>query len=247
MIKGDYEWLKDLASRNVCAAHKTQLEVAWDEKLSCHYLRCGTCGPTDAITRFMSYTEEYKAGLPVPEIIEHNIQKGERKKLMDQAKPVIPFELAGVPTSDLGTGEILLPEVVHGLVDYAHKYHLDPTRGHVVLMYGKPYITIDGYLFHANQANIPYQLKSRPLTEEERKTFKLDEDDHAWWTDVTKLPSGSLFSGIGIVTQDEMTQESKRKPGQLASPVVAAHPWLLAQKRAEWQAMRRAFPIGETL
>jgi len=59
------------------------------------------------------------------------------------------------------------------------------------------------------------------------------------------LGTDQWFGGIGIVTQEEMTEPSKRHPDQLRSPVVAKHPWQLAQKRAEWQAMRRAFPIGE--
>jgi len=245
MIKGDYEWLKDLASRNVCAAHNMQLEVAWDEKLSAHYLRCGTCGPTDAITRFMSYSEEYRAGEPVPGVIEDNIKKSQRRELMQPAKQVIPFELAGVPTTDLGTGEILLPEVVQGLVDYARKYGLDPTRGHVVLMYGKPYIGLDGYLFHASRSGVHYTLQSRPMTTGEAKTYKVGETDHGWIAQVTYIEGGDGFTGTGVVTYDEMTAKSTKKPDQLRSPVVAAHPWQLAQKRAEWQAMRRAFPIGE--
>jgi len=27
--------------------------------------------------------------------------------------------------------------------------------------------------------------------------------------------------------------------------LLSIHPWQLAQKRVEWQALRRAFPIGE--
>ena len=246
MIKGDYEWLKDLAGRNVCAEHKTQLEVAWDDKLSCYFLRCGTCGPTDAITRFMSYTEEYKASADVPEPIKSNIQKGEKRRMEQKTKQVIPFELQGVPQADLGTGELLLPEVIQQLVDYAHKYGLDPARGHVLLMYGKPYIGLDGYLFHARRSGIPYNLQARPMTTAEAKVYKVGETDHGWISNILFIDDGSMFTGTGIVTYDEMTAEAKGKPGQLRSPVVAAHPWQLAQKRAEWQALRRAFPIGET-
>ena len=247
MIKGDYEWLKDLASRNLCAEHHTQLEVAWDGDKDTYYLRCGTCGPTDAITRFMSYTEEHKAGAELPSPLKENVEKGMRKREERKAGQVIPFELQGVPRTDLGTGELLLPEVIKGLVDYAHKYGLDPVRGHVCLMYGKPYITIDGYLFHANQTGVAYALRSRPLTEDERKTYRVGEEDHAWHAEVSLLGENYIFDGLGIVTYDEMTEESKKRPGKLASPVVAAHPWQLAQKRAEWQALRRAFPIGEQI
>ena len=246
MIKGDYEWLNDLASRNVCAEHKTQVEVAWDDRLSCYYLRCGTCGPTAAITRFMSYTEEYKAGEEVPEPILSNIQKGEKRRMEQKTKQVIPFELQGVPQTDLATGEVLSPQVVQALAAYAHKYNLDPARGHVVLMYGKPYIGLDGYLFHARRSGIHYNLQSRPMTIPEAKIYKVGKTDHGWIAHVIFIDDGSSFTGTGIVTFEEMTAKSSRDNTKLRSPVVAAHPWQLAQKRAEWQALRRAFPIGET-
>jgi len=115
----------------------------------------------------------------------------------------------------------------------------------VVIMYGEPYITIDGYLFHANRSRIHYKLESRPLTDDERKAMRTtNEKDHAWKCELNILGGGS-FTGLGIVTEEEMTATSKRDSTRLRSPVVAAHPWQLAQKRAEWQALRRGFPIGE--
>ena len=151
-----------------------------------------------------------------------------------------------LPKVDLATGELLRPELMTALVKYAEKYELDPYRNHVVLMYGKPYITIDGYLYHAQQSQKPYALSSRPLTDIERKQYQIEAEDHAWVAEVSFTDTGSTFTGLGIVTQGEMTAKSERNPVQLRSPVVAAHPWQLAQKRAEWQALRRAFPIGES-
>ncbi|GAG93864.1 unnamed protein product, partial [marine sediment metagenome] len=89
-------------------------------------------------------------------------------------------------------------------------------------------------------------LKSRPLSPEEEKQYKVGENDHAWVATLTFTDTGASFTGLGIVTYEEMIAKSEKKPEKLRSPVVAAHPWQLAQKRAEWQALRRAFPIGET-
>lgn len=151
-----------------------------------------------------------------------------------------------VPKTDLGTGELLGPERVKALVQYAERYHLDWWRGHVVLMYGKPYITIDGYLYHARESQIPYSLECHPMTTEEEKQYKIGATDHGWIARLVLVEKGQSFTGTGIVTYQEMTATAKGKPEQLRAPVVAAHPWQLAQKRAEWQALRRAFPIGET-
>ena len=115
----------------------------------------------------------------------------------------------------------------------------------MVLMYGKPYITIDGYLYHANRTNKPMDLRSRPLTPGEREGCQLNEGDHGWKAELSILPTRGFFVGVGIVTKEELEEEAKGKPGVKRFPVVASKPWQMAQKRAEWQALRRAFPIGE--
>lgn len=246
MIKGEHDYLQDLASRNVCSEHGNPLVVAWHSGVKGWTLRCGEGHYPDATTRQLSLTEEYHAGLPLPSTIEDNIIKRERRKAMRDNKQPIALAMGGVNAVDLGTGELLVPDVVKSLTNYALKYHLDPYRGHVVLMYGKPYITLDGYMFHAYKENTPYQLRSRPLDEDERKTYLIDEGSHAWTCEIIMDDGRRSFTGMGIVTKAEMEARSPRDKEKLRSPVVAAHPWQLAQKRAEWQALRRAFPIGDT-
>jgi len=246
LIKGDYDWLCELAQYNVCAEHKTPLVVAWHSREKCWVLRCGVCEYPDAVTRQLSLTQEYKAGADIPEPVLWNIRNIMRRRTMSQNRALVPGGFEGVPNKDLATGELLAPEQVKALMNYAFKYQLDPFRGHLVLMYGKPYITIDGYLYYAKVTGKHYSLKSRPLSPEEEKQYKVGENDHAWVAELQFTETLSTFTGLGIVTFDEMTAKSKGKPDQLRSPVVAAHPWQLAQKRAEWQALRRAFPIGET-
>jgi hypothetical protein len=83
------------------------------------------------------------------------------------------------------------------------------------------------------------------MTTEEAREYKIAKTDHGWLAKVTFTTDGTEFNGVGIVTYDEMTAKSTKHPDQFKSPVVATKPWQLAQKRAEWQALRRAFPIGE--
>lgn len=246
MIKGAYDKLKDIAKNNVCAEHKTPLEVAWHSAEKTYALRCGHDHYPDVVTRQLSLTEELKAGAEIPEPIKTNIIKRQRRKAMTQGKQPVENKFALVPSVDFATGELLTRESIEALIYFAEKYHLDPYRGHVVIMYGKPYIGLDGYLYHARQTGKPYTLQSRPMTTEEIKQYKIGETDHAWVAEVSFIDTGSTFTGVGIVTYEEMIAKSPRDPTKLRSPVVAAHPWQLAQKRAEWQALRRAFPIGET-
>ena len=246
MITGDYRELKDLAARHICQEHGTPLVVAWFPQESTYVLRCGQGHYPDMITRQLSLTEMYKQGEELPSFIEDKIERRLKIQAMVQQRKPVDAQFALVPQTDLATGQLLLPEEVKSLVLYAEKYDLDPHRGHVVLMYGKPYITLDGYLYHAFMTSKPYQLNSRPLTEDEKLQYMVPLTDHCWLAEVKTFQPQGLFTGIGIVTKEEMEAKSPRDANKLRSPVVAAHPWQLAQKRAEWQALRRAFPIGET-
>lgn len=244
MIKGDFDYLKKLSQYNVCSEHDTPLVVAWHAVENGWVLRCGEGHYPDAITRQASLTGLFRQGVELPSYIEDNIKKSIRGRAMTQGKKSTSIRNWLVPTADLGTGEVLPPAIIQALVDYAHRYKLDPERAHVVIMYGKPYITIDGYLYHANRSGKPYTLASRPMTAEEVAQYKISDTDYAWIAELSVIDTGQLFTGLGIVTYDEMTETSKKNPDQLRSPVVAKHPWQLAQKRSEWQALRRAFPIG---
>ncbi len=244
MIKGEYEYLKDLAKNNLCADHQSELLVAKHPTEACFVLRCGENHYPDNIMPWLSLTDEFKQGKELPEPIKSNVEKGRAKGRKAPLKQTLPMELRGLPNTDLSTGEFLSTDQLQSLVKYATHYGLDAYRSHVYIMHGKPYIGLDGYLFHANRSNRPYSLRSRPMTTEEVKQFKIGETDHGWIAELDISDTNQHFIGVGIVTYDEMTAKSERDPSQFRAPVVAKHPWQLAQKRAEWQALRRGFPIG---
>lgn len=246
MIKGSKDMLDNLAKLNICAKCGQPVVVAWNAEENSYVLRCADCPYPDTLTKQPSLTELWKQGEEIPEPIKSNIEKRQRRRQMQEGKPVTEDRFWLIPKVDLATGELLIPEMIKALMDYAQNYGLDPYRSHVVLMYGKPYITLDGYLYHAKETGVGFSLISRPLCQTEREDYKIGADDHAWIATVDILAEHSYFTGLGIVNQEEMTAKSTKKPDQLRSPVVAAHPWQLAQKRAEWQALRRAFPIGES-
>jgi len=224
MIKGDKERLEQIVQTHQCPEHGRKLVVAWHAAEDSYVIRCGEGHFPEEVTRDLTPTQEYKQG-----------KREATAKGLDL-----------MPKADLATGEALSPQMIEALYLYARQYGLDAYRGHIMLMYGKPYIGIDGYLYHAYKEKIPYKLESRPLTTAERHDYQVEEGAHAWIAYVNINDGEGLFSGLGIVTQEEMTAKSMKVPTQLRSPVVAAHPWQLAQKRAEWQALRRSFPIGES-
>lgn len=223
MITGDYEGLKILAEENECAEHKQPLTVAWDDKSACHYLRCGKGHAATSVVKIATEIEKIKQGAV---FARENIT-------------------AFLPRRDLGSGQDLTEQQKNLIIAYAHKYGLDPYRGHVVLMFGQPYIGLDGYLWHAHQTNVPYKMGARPMTPDERELYTVADGDYAWICTGSKNDVECKDPGIGIVGKDELTEMSTKTPGQLRYPIVAKHPQLLAQKRAEWQWLRRWFPIGE--
>jgi len=244
MIKGRSEYLTEISKTYVCAEHGAAVVVAWHAGENCYVLRCGEGHYPEEVKRQPSYTEMYKQGILPTGPIYDSIERRDRQKMEQHPKPSTVANWGGVPSTDLATGELLTLEVRQALLSYAGRYNLDPYRGHVVVMYGKPYITIDGYLYHAYKTKEPFTLDSRPMTVKELHQYKIGETDHAWLAKVHFTESGAEFTGQGIVTYKEITAKSPRDETRLRSPAVAAHPWQLAQKRAEWQALRRAFPIG---
>jgi len=224
MITGTKKELDQIVKSSECSEHGVKLVVAWHAGENSYVIRCGEGHFPEEIESLKSRTKQYKVGELEP--------VGEGLDLL--------------PKVDLGTGEALSSAMSQLIVSYAKRYRLDPYRGHVLIMYGKPYIGIDGYLFYAHQEHISFTLGSRPLGADERKDYQVDQGDHAWTAEVAMLPAGGKFNGLGIVTKTEMEAKSPRDVEKLRSPVVAAHPWQLAQKRAEWQALRRAFPVGES-
>lgn len=224
MIKGEHDYLAGIAKINLCGECGANLDVATAGESGTFALRCGNDHWPDMIKRAPTLGQRSKQGEALPASATYS-------HLEDK---------------DLATGDKLAPHQIQDLIFYAQKYGLDPWRGHVVIMHGQPYIGLDGYIYHARRSKIPFTLISRPLTAPERADYQVEKGDHAWVCEVTLLDTLEIVTGSGIVPASELTEMSKKHPEEKRYPVVAAHPWQMAQKRAEWQALRRAFPIGET-
>lgn len=222
MITGTKENLDKIARDYVCAEHGTPVTVAWHAKENSYVLRCGKGEYPEEVTREPSPTMLAKQGKIEPAGKWFNL----------------------LPKVDLETGEVLSRETITALVAYANMYGLDAYRGHVMVMHGAPYIGIDGYLYHANKKNIPYSLTGRPLNEDELKIHGYEAGDLGWYSKVQMHDTNQIFEGYGFVKKSELTSRSKKNPDRLRYPVVADKPGVMVIKRADWQALRRAFPIG---
>lgn len=224
MITGEKDKLEEIAKHSRCPEHDNPLVVAWHDGENAYVLRCGKGHFPLEVTQIPGRTQQFK--------------RGELEKV-DKS-----FNL--LPRADLETGEQLSLDKVDALVKYARRYDLDPYRGHIQMMHGAPYVSIDGYLYHAHKEKIPYSLTGRPLTKPELKAQGYAPDDLGWYSKVERLDTGQVFEGYGFIMAAELTEMSKKHPDRPRYPVVAAKPGVMVVKRADWQALRRAFPIGET-
>ncbi len=222
MIKGNSDELTELTKTHKCPEHGALLVVSWHAQENSFVLRCGHGHYPEEIAPVATRTEEFKRG---------------ELEAVDKS-----FNL--LPQVDLETGELLCPEMINLLVAYARKYQLDPYRGHVVLMHGKPYIGLDGYIYHARKNNIPFNLTGRPLTEDEMTRLGYEVGDLGWYSKVERLDTKEVSEGWGFVKKSEVDEMSKKSPTVHRYPVVANKPGSMLVKRADWQALRRAFPIG---
>ena len=244
MITGDFNELDQITKTHKCPEHPDMaLTVAW-LTTGQFAIRCGADHFPEEVTRIPTLTEAYKQGEDIPEPLAGNIVKGQQRRARAAGAAVIPFVLGEVPKRDSETGELLTPEAIQALIDYAEKYGLDAYRGHVCLFHGDPYITVDGYFYKAKREKIPYSLTGRPLTRDELLLHHYEDDDLGYYSKVRRLDTGQEFEGYGFVKKSELTERSKKSPDRLRYPVVAGKPGNMVIKRAEWQALRRAFPIG---
>lgn len=223
MIKGTMEELNAMVENFLCPEHPDLALTVAQHQTAGLVIRCGGDHYPEEIKPLATRTQQYKRG---------------------ELEAVAPgFNL--LPKADLETGEVLSPPMLKALCAYAFRYGLDPYRGHVVIMHGQPYIGLDGYLYYARHNNISYSLTGRPLTAEEMTALLYTAEDMGWKSTITRRDTGAVFEGLGFVRKGELTEMSKKNPGRKRYPVVADKPVNMVVKRADWQALRRAFPIGE--
>ncbi len=129
-------------------------------------------------------------------------------------------------------GKDVSPEGMFLLAKAASQTGLDPMLGHLVMLGGKITVSLVGIMHVANNDEHYEGFECEPLTEEERKLYKIPDYEHAFkcltYRSDRKLP----IPGIGRASKDNV----KAAPMQT---------WLIemAQKRAIERSHRLAFNL----
>lgn len=169
-------------------------------------------------------------------------QAGRRREAAKNGK--LTIEHQGTVVSDLkdvGTGHLATANQVRLLVEFCNRTGLDLYRRHACLMYGKPYIEIDGLYFLARETKEFEGLSSRPVTLSEKAEFGWDPYDVAWFAYVYRKGCAQPFRGCEHNTQARINERT-RDGSESRWPVLRDRPDRMTEKQAIRYAMRAAFP-----
>lgn len=148
------------------------------------------------------------------------------------------YTLQGV--KDAGSHRELAPAQVKALIDFAEKLGLDLRRRHACIMYGRPYIEIDGLYFLAHQTKCFNGLATTPMTLAEKEAFGWDPDDYVWKAEIFRKGIDQPFVGWERFTKKRL--DEKNDKGEYRWPTFRTIPDRMCEKQAERYALRKAFP-----
>lgn len=236
----DYETGIRMVDTHCCAQCGGRLSWIWDGEKNDYALVCGQDRSHQGYQRQLSVATAVARGKG-DEVIGKGAQSDVEKQLARAGHP-----LSMLPTADIATGKAIELKALEALVKWGVSLGLKPYLGHVCLYHGKPYVTIDGYYYTLVSRQTQIRTGTRAMTARERQDCQIPEGAHAWlaegWLGDTKLPT----TGLGIVPLEEINEPSKKHEGEFASPVAHDKPQRMAEKRAEWQLLRKLVPLEET-
>ena len=235
----EYEEMKGMIRTHVCSQCDGELTLIWSRNLNKYLLVCGTDHKHQGYTRRLSQGELFQRGR-----VDEDLGPGAQNDLEKRAAEGAPA-ISRLPERDIATGEVVALQKIKDLVDWGLRLGLKPYLGHVCFYFGKPYVTIDGYYYLITKERIQLAIGTRPLNVDERQQFQIGDGDHAWIAEAYLGSEKLGTTGLGIVTKEEIEGKSAKKPEEFRAPVVHGHPQRMAEKRAEWQLLRKLIPLEE--
>jgi len=234
-----YDQMRSMEKTHACAECDGPLVTTWTQDGKGYALVCGKDRSHQGYQRIPSMNEIFARG----ELDKYD-GKGTQESLEDMAKRGVG-KVSLMVVNDLATGQALIPAQLGALISFGKVLGLKPWLGHVVIFYSKPYISVDGYYYLNNKREKSFSISSKPMTTEERKDQQLGKGDYGYITEARDHDGVVVANGIGIATKAEIEGKSLRDPAKFRAPVVHDHPQRMAEKRAEWQVLRKVIPLEE--
>ena len=235
----DFSEMRRMEETHCCTQCGMPLVTKWDSDLEGYYLACGTDPHHEGYKRLTSANQTVVRG-KANELLGSGAQEDLEKTLQKRSTGISLMSV-----KDIATSEPIPRDKLGELITWAGTLNLKPYLGHVCLYFGKPYVTIDGYYYLLHKRARSITIGCRPLNIKERQAMQIPEGDHAWLAEAWELLYKMATTGLGIVTKEEIEGKSERRPDQFRAPVVHDHPQRMAEKRAEWQLLRKLIPLEE--
>ncbi|KKN15552.1 hypothetical protein LCGC14_0984970 [marine sediment metagenome] len=138
----------------------------------------------------------------------------------------------------------LNPQEKAMLAEVAISYGLDPLMKEITIYQGQPFVSIDGRYRKAQESKQLGGVETRPANREEREAWEIPDGDYFMRAEVWRNDASRPFIGWGRVKPEE-TKPGSSKPGDTTSTFrpIQTNPQRMAEKRAEAQALRKAFHL----
>jgi len=205
-----------------CAVCGGRMVVAWG---GCSYIfRCGNDISHEGITR-----HDKKHEARIKQIREEMRVDTKSLMTMGEAQMLQRVEMARFPQQLDRAGKLMLAKV-------ALTYGFDPLMGEVMIYQGRPYVSIDGRYRMAQETGNLDGVETRPANKQEREDWQIPDGDYFFRAEVCVKGASRPFVGWGRVRADEMGKSKGYAP-------IDTQPQRMAEKRAEAQALRKAFHI----
>lgn len=146
--------------------------------------------------------------------------------------------------ADRGSGQVLNMTQVSALVEWAGQLQLRADLGHVCLMYGVPYPTVDGLMYHARRQDPEMRYVLSYWDPQMKERIGLSAADYAVECIVYNGKGEQVANRLGIVRADELTEMSSHDTSKLRYPIVSKKSIEMAENRALWDALSDAYPLG---
>ncbi len=245
MIEIDKDEGEELARNNVCGECKGELTVAWGGYygINGHVLRCGRNRNHKGIDRIKTPSELYREGagmdVAMTTVLEKKLGKRRVTTMGNELVPLTEAQktkaLKNIETSFKGA---LVPSEQDRAVSLMDK-GFDPAF-HLALYQNKITLTIDGYFWWAGRKDGFVSIISEPILDPELKeAYGVNEGEIGVIAKLYIKDSVAPFcTGFGRASKNSQTPVIK------GSFVENAHPYRMAEKRAEAQAIRKWHPVG---